>query len=247
MKLLGSAEIIHGTIWVRLSRAADPTRKRIRIEDPAIVTLDDARELAHRMTLAAIESRIVRVAPPAEGSPSETVAQWYERWHEDRAARQAVTTTRHDRGRLAKHVLPLIGKRPMRLVSREEIEGVVSVLDAKIVGGEISWKTAATTWGCVTKGFRDAVASKTLTLRVRGDDPTLGVRPPERGAEKSKAFLYPSEFWTLITSRKLTHGEGLDARVAANVARAMRRWLRAFTLATYLGTRAGELGALDWE
>lgn len=85
-----------------------------------------------------------------------------------------------------------IGDERMSTVSRDRIIEIVSALDEKIVAGELSWKTAATTWGVVKTMFRDARASKNRALQVRSDDPTDGVEPPERGEETSKAFLYPT-------------------------------------------------------
>jgi hypothetical protein len=45
----------------------------------------------------------------------------------------------------------------------------------------------------VTKAFADAVNAKARGLRAREDNPALGIVPPERGAPKSKVYLYPSE------------------------------------------------------
>jgi integrase len=112
--------------------------------------------------------------------------------------------------------------------------------------GRQSWKTASRVWGVVKKMFSDARASTAPGIQVRDDDPSDRVQAPERGEEKSKAFLYPSEFLTLVTSPVLLHGEELPKHVAANVAKAARRWLRVFALGSYLGVRAGELRSLRW-
>ncbi len=247
-KLLGNAEFSHGSFFVRLSRSVDPSRKRFPVEDPRITTLEQARQLAHRLSVEALDERL-KLAPKSTGDTcnSDTCKAWFESWCKEREKRGTVTTARHDRGRLSEHVLPILGAWRMATVPREKIEEVVEHLDDKVKRGVISWKTAATTWGVVSKGFKDAAGGKVKTLRVRDDNPAIGVAPPDRGGEKSKAFLYPSEFWKLITSRALTHGEGLPMHVAANVANASRRWLRSFVLAAYLGTRAGELAALDWQ
>jgi integrase len=55
------------------------------------------------------------------------------------------------------------------------------------------------------------------------------VQGPDRGAERSGPYLFPSEF------------EKLMARERAPV-----RWKRVFMLATYLYLRGGELEALEW-
>jgi hypothetical protein len=55
------------------------------------------------------------------------------------------------------------------------------------------------------------------------------VHGPDRGAQRSKAYLYPS---------------GLVAPVACEDV--PLRWRRMFALATYLYARAGEINALTW-
>lgn len=249
-KLLGNAEFSRGGLFIRLSRSVDPTRKRYPVEDPAITTLEQARQLAHRLSVEALDEKL-QLTPKrvSDASKADTCSAWFESWCTERERAGKVTTARHDRGRFTEHVEPILGTWRMATVSREKIEEVVEHLDEKIKHGAISWKTAATTWGVISKAFKDASGYKTKmkALIVRTDNPAIGVAPPNRGGEKAKAFLYPSEFWKLVTSRALTHGEGLPAHVAANVANASRRWLRSFVLAAYLGTRAGELAALDWQ
>ena len=76
----------------------------------------------------------------------------------------------------------------------------------------------------------DASRSKLATLRMRDDNPALGVEGPDGGANREKQFLYPSEFLRLMAC------EGVALR-----------WRRAIALAVYLFPRAGELRALRWE
>lgn len=59
--------------------------------------------------------------------------------------------------------------------------------------------------------------------------PCADVEGPDRGPDKSKCFLYPSEFTKLVNSDAVPLG-----------------WRRLVTLALYLGLRAGELEALEW-
>jgi integrase len=260
--LLGQAEIISGTLWVRLSRSADPTRKRIRIEDPAVLAalkaassdderLEIGRQVAHRLSLETIKERLDRSMRKPATSKDKAVEDWFDDWHADRVKRKIVATDKEDRGRINMHVVPVIGGRPMRLVARDEIEEIVRRLDAKIVGktegapGGIAWKTAHNVWTLVRTAFRDAVTSKTIALRVRDEDPTLGVQPPERGEKKTKAFLFPSEFLRLVTASAIWDHDGSAAQL--NRAKFARRWMRLFTLATYLQLRSGELRALSWE
>lgn len=248
-KRLGNAEFTSGRFFFRLSRSVDPTRKRHLVEDPNVTTLEQAQEIAHKATLEALTERLRLSPKPDPSKQTDTVEEWFRKWCDEREARHYVENKRHDLGRLETHVFPVIGSWRMATIPRDNIEELVERLDEKIRSGALSWKTAATTWGVVTKGFRDACGGKMKALRIREphDNPTLGVQPPERGDEKEKAFLYPSEFWKLITSPALITGEGLPPHIAANVANASRRWLRSFVLAAYLGTRAGELAILDWQ
>jgi hypothetical protein len=61
---LGSAELMSGTLWIRLSRTVDPSRKRIRLDDPTITTLEQGRACAHRMSVAIIEGGMVHALAP---------------------------------------------------------------------------------------------------------------------------------------------------------------------------------------
>ena len=118
----------------------------------------------------------------------------------------------------------------MEALTRDDIEAIVEHLDASVVRGELSWKTALNVWGLVSKMFKDACSSKIRALRVRKDNPAAGVPGPDRGARKSKAYLYPSEFLKLINCE--------DISLA---------WRRAVALSVYFYVRPGELRALRWE
>ncbi len=131
-----------GRLWGRLSRRADPTRKRVPIE-PGI-THEEAEQLIHEMSLEMIRSKLVfpERPEPSPGGP-ETLKQYAKRWLEDREARKVVEDGRHDRGRLTEHVYDLLGDEPAATISKSQIEDLVLALDAKIAGEQISWKTAS--------------------------------------------------------------------------------------------------------
>ncbi len=76
----------------------------------------------------------------------------------------------------------------------------------------------------------DAVSSKLDALRVRSDDPTANVEGPDRGENRAKPFLYPSEFLRFAACEDVP-----------------LRWRLAVTLAIYLFPRHGELKVLRWE
>jgi integrase len=103
------------------------------------------------------------------------------------------------------------------------MRALVRVLDAKVRAGEIHWKYAKNVWGTATKMAADAVSSKLDTLRVRQDDPCSGVEGPDVGEERSKQFLYPSEFLKFVSCADVP-----------------LHWRRVVAQAVYLYPRDGE-------
>lgn len=166
-------------------------------------------------------------APRVKARVKETVGEFAGRWLADREGR--VKSLRSDRARLRDHVLSLIGTDDVRAIGRERIELVRDDLDRKIARAELSWKTAANVWTCVTSLFDDAVNAKRRELRVREDNPCRDVKPPDRGAKKQKQFLWPSEAVQLFECRRVP-----------------LRWRRAVAVAIYTFARDGELRALEW-
>ncbi len=163
-----------------------------------------------------------------------TCNEWCDTWLEDREMR-GIATVGHDKGRLKNHVLPFFGTHSMAHITRDQIEEVVEDLDRKIRADEddddhLAWKTAQNVWTVVTTMFDDAMSAKRRDLRVRKDNPTTGVRGPERGEPKAKQFLYPSEFLKLTSCKAIP----LRYRVL-------------YAVAVYVFARGGELEALTWD
>lgn len=161
--------------------------------------------------------------------PSETLDAWVERWTAMRE-RAGYRTVRDDRSRYKTHIKPVIGHNPVGAITTDDIEAVRDALDEKVRGGKIAWTTAQLVWSAVKSMFKSARLAKQRELRVRRDDPTLGVAPPDRGAVKGKQFLFPSEFLQLVSCDEVP-----------------LQWRRMFTIATYLMLRASELEALGWD
>ncbi len=212
--------------------------RRVPIDMPGIAKEDEER--AFRM--AKIVSARMRNGGMVIDGSTEFVADWIHNWLKDREAR-GIVTVRHDRGRLKRYVLPTIGALEMGSVKRSDIERVVELLDQRISLDEkdpkrLSWKTASNVWTLVTKMFDDCVNSKNRLLRVRDDDPTDGIRPPERGDSKAKQFLYPSEFSKLVSCV----ANSAKGRPLVPV-----RFRTLYAAATYTFARAGELEALTWD
>ncbi|MBX3205641.1 MAG: site-specific integrase [Labilithrix sp.] len=163
-----------------------------------------------------------------EDASGETVDEYAKRWAADRQRRK-IASWKRDLGRYTKWVAPTVGRRPVKLVTSDELRAIVELLDDAVSDGTIAWRTAWHAWGIVTKLFGSAKRSKTASLRVRKDNPSADVEGPERGEDRVGPYLFPSEFVRLITCKRVPV-----------------RWKRLIVFATYLYVRRGELAALDW-
>lgn len=157
---------------------------------------------------------------------AETVREYLARWVAERE-RRGLRSVKDDRQRMTSHILPLVGDMPIRTITAKDCRAVVAALDAKVTTGVIAWRTALNVWGAFSKMMGDSCGSKSEALRVREDDPTSGVAAPDRGTERSKSYLYPSELLALLSCERVP-----------------LRWRRIYALAVYTYTRAGELEAL---
>jgi len=107
---------------------------------------------------------------------------------------------------------------------------LVESLDDAVRAGQYRWKTAINIYGVVTGMLRDAYSSKRTDLRVRDDNPAVGVRGPDRGELRDGPYLYPKEVVRLLEC------EDVPDHVRA-----------AYAVATYTGLRWGELQVLRRE
>jgi integrase len=206
---------------------------RISLTDGSrpLVPLDP--DIPHEDTAGAAEcaattSAYFRENGMAPDTTKETVAEYAARWLSDREGR--VNPIRDDRGRMNHHVLPVLGPLDVTRFGRDDVERLRDALDVKIADGTLSWKTAANCWTVITSMCSDMVSSKRRELRVRDDNATDKVRAPERGGNKAKQYLYPSEFLTFVSCEKIP-----------------LRWRRAVAVAVYTYTRDGELRVLRWD
>lgn len=213
--------VLHGDHYD--ARVTLPGGKRRRECLPAGLTEAAARALA--LTISTKRAKAPVVVPIA----SEAADAWAERWFADRE-RRGLTSVGDDRGRWSKWISTSIGKRPMATIETIELEQLVEKLDAHVLAGDLGAKTAKNAWGLVSKAFDDAARSKTTALRCRKDNPAAGVRGPDPGVKRSKAYLYPSEFLALVSCPRVS-----------------LRWRRLFAFAVYSYMRAGEIEALEVE
>jgi integrase len=208
----------------------DAERARRMLDDAAKASAGELRAL-QALVREITGGDTAPVANPARansGGASETVAQYAERWFDDRE-RRGLSSVDTDRGRLEKHVLPLLGSKPLVSVSANDLRAVVEALDETVRRDALHWNTARKIWGLVTKMFSDTVRSKIAALRVRDDNPARDVQGPDDGEPTAKQWLYPAEVSALLACP--------DVPV---------RWRRLYALAIYLYLRPGELAALEW-
>jgi len=178
---------------------------------------------------AAKLAKLARKAAPLAPISTDEGDRWFGAWEDARKAR-GLTSTRDNRNHFMSYIRPAVRGKHVRDWTSEDVRAIVAALDAKIAAEEISAKFARNVWGTATKMCADAVKSKVEALRVRNDNPARDVEGPDSGDERSKTFLYPSEFLQLVSCEDIPI-----------------RWRRAIALAIYLFPRAGELRALRWE
>lgn len=216
-----------GGRWKARITRPNGTRVLVDIEPPLCRRADKEKALEEAKALSALArdpALFVESAPAAE-----LARDWFDRWLAAKRAR-GQTSVRQSGSHYRIHLDAIIGDTPMAQVTPRQIERIVQELDAKVAKGTIKWKMANNVWSTVSKAFDDAHRSKALDLRVRGDNPTKAVRPPDRGVETEQVHLFPSEFLRLV---------GCSA-----VPLARRRY---YAIATYCYLRPGELEALRWE
>jgi integrase len=191
-----------------------------------------AREIA----LVSAGEAAASPAPAPEPASVETSSAWHVRYLAH-CKERGLSTVGDKADRWRKWIAPTIGEKAMASVTRADIEDVRDALDAVILEydrkgpgrGRISPKTAQNVWGEVTVAFSEAANSKRRELRVLAANPALGVRPPERGAAKTKVYPYPGEFLDVVSC------------AAIPIA-----WRELHAVAAYTYARPGELQVLEW-
>jgi integrase len=219
-------ELPDGRLQARIT-LPDGRRVRLKPFDPG-TTRQQAEAMAEEATRRVERRGAAASVRPAKGSQGETLRKWTVRWTADRKARGHKSTD-DDSSRLENHVLPVRGDKPIASITKSMLEDLVERLDRRVQAKTMAWKTAVHVWSVVSTAFKDATNAKTRALRVLAENPALGVRGPDRGTARAKAYLYPSEFLQLVACEDVP-----------------LRWRRIYTLAVYSYTRAGELLALEW-
>jgi integrase len=192
---------------------------------PEIQTEERATEVA-RHWHEKLKARPDLLAPT---TATMTVRQYLQAWTTERKGR--VVTAEQSKTTLENHVLgdPALANKPAAAVTPDDLRRVVARLNDRVEAGAIEASTARQIWARARCMFRQTFDHEKDTLRLRKDDPTAGVRPPRKGADKQRATLYPDEASKLLSC--------LDVPF-----RARRQW----ALLLYTGMRVSELNALDW-
>lgn len=212
-------------LWQAVVTMPDGSRKRLKPFPPG-TSEALAREKAYHYA-----EKYAALPPPAQPTTDELDqrpnGKWFESWLAERVAR-GYTSTRENESHYRLHVGPSTDWAHVSDWTKDTLRKLSRDLDAKVRGGEISWKMAQNIWGTATKMCDDAAESKLDVLKCREDNPALGVRGPDRGAELGLQFLYPSEFLKFASCSEVP-----------------LRWRRLVAVAIYLYPRDAELRALD--
>jgi integrase len=190
--------------------------------------------------LVSEEARALGAVPK---STKETVREWFGRFHDYKETR-GLSSVDDMRGYARNWILPSIETKDMRLVTREDVEGIVRQLDRAIIAwndadgergeGRLSASAAANVWGHLVHAFDEAVSSKEKSLRVLDVSPAEKVKGPETGPDREGPILYSDEIEALLRGTAVDPGER-DVPM-------YRR--RVWAMAIYTMTRRSELAAI---
>jgi integrase len=214
----------HGHYAIRVTMAdgsrpwfhLDPSPRSEYAEQRAKEKAAEYTERARRDGVVAVPKRERQVNRALPGSPEETCADWFQRFHahKEGLGRDSVGDMR---SRVANWVAPTIGHKLMGAVTREDVEAIVARLDHAILAwqeadgergdGRISPSTAANVWGDLVHAFDEAVSSKNKSLRVLTSSPCASVRGPETGADREGPILYSDEIVALLRGKAVDEGE----------------------------------------
>jgi integrase len=161
-------------------------------------------------------------------APASDGAEWWDEYLDYRKERGLTSVG----GLYRTHILPVIRKHP-RDWTPDDCRAVRDHLDARALEEEISPKTGFNAWTVFTTACKAAAGiwkkDKPRRFKVRDDDPSVGVAPPDLDDAKELQWLYPDEFLQLVSCKDVP----LERR-------------RQYALAVYLFVRGGELKALQF-
>ncbi|MEO7032750.1 MAG: site-specific integrase [Polyangiaceae bacterium] len=208
--------------WQPVVTLRDGTRKRLK---PFAKGTSEAMAREKTAVYAEQAYRLGLKRPTPKGVPAGGEI-WWEAWFAHRDAKGLGPVRPMYNG----HIAPLLGDKKPAEWTREDCEKLSRSLDAKVTAERLTWKTATNVWALFTRACKVACSHKSPdVLRVRKDNPCVGVEGPERGDKKQKQWLYPDELSKLVACTKVP-----------------LRWRRLYALLTYLYVRPSELKVLEW-
>jgi integrase len=211
-------------------------------------TPETAREEAQRL-LGGVASKADPAAEKRAARNAQTVSDLCDLYLADAESGRLVTrrrapkkqsTLETDRGRIERHIKPLLGRRSVASVTRDDIE----VFMHDVAAGKTAGKTKTKVRGLArvhggkgtasrTVGLLGAIFTYAVRRRMRPDNPVHGVVRPADGRRE----------------RRLTDDEYKALGAALRKAEAAHMWPSAIAVARFLaltGWRSGEALALRW-
>ena len=128
-----------------------------------------------------------------------------------------------------KWIAPTLATKPIRSLTRDDVEDVRDRLDRALDAKEIRSGTARNIWSTLTGALKAAAASRDRSLRVHATPMHFGVLPPKRGESRQRPWLYPNE-WAALAACSAVPLE----------------WRQLYAIALFTGLRPNELRALSW-
>jgi integrase len=211
-------------------------------------TPESAREEAQRL-LGGVASKGDPAAEKRAARNAQTVSDLCDLYLTDAEAGRLITrrrapkkasTLETDRGRIERHIKPLLGRRSVTSVTREDVEAFMH----DVAAGKTAAKTKTKARGLArvrggkgtasrTVGLLGAIFSYAVRCRIRLDNPVHGVVRPADGRRE----------------RRLTDDEYKAFGAGLRKAEGARMWPAAVAVAWFLavtGWRSGEALALRW-
>lgn len=212
-------------------------------------TPEQAREEAKRL-LGDVARKVDPAAEKRAGRNAQTISQLCDLYLADAEAGRLVTRRRTqkkastlaiDRGRIARHIKPLLGQLSVAAVTREDVEGFMH----DVTEGKTATRTKTKPRGLArvrggkgaanrAVGLLGAIFTYAVRHRMRPDNPSRGIIRPADGRR----------------DRRLTDTEYKALGEALRKARVASFWPAAVAAACFLavtGWRSGEVLALRWD
>jgi integrase len=212
-------------------------------------TPESAREEAQRL-LGGVVSKADPAAEKRAARNAQTVSDVCDLYLADaetgrlvtrRRTPKKVSTLATDRGRVERHIKPLLGRRSVASVTREDVEAFMY----DVAAGKTAVKTKTKARGLArvrggkgtasrTVGLLGAIFTYAVRCRMRPDNPVHGVVRPADGRRE----------------RRVSNDEYRALGVALREAESARIWPPAVAVARFLvltGWRSGEALALRWD